>query len=73
MESMLIPRTQRWHGLRSQRTELMKDSEVRVWLDSVCELLFTMRYAPSANFTSQPNDVFMSMGAFGTGAMFIES
>jgi hypothetical protein len=44
-----------------------------VWLDSVCDLLFAMRYAPRANFTSQTNDAFMSMGAFGTGVMFIES
>ena len=73
MESMLIPRTQRWHGLRSQRAELKDDPEVRVWLDSVCDLLFAMRYAPRANFTSQANDAFMSMGAFGTGVMFIES
>jgi hypothetical protein len=35
MESMLIPRTQRWHGLRSQRAELKEDPEVRVWLDGV--------------------------------------
>jgi hypothetical protein len=74
MESMFIPRTQRWHGLRSQRAELKEDPEVRVWLDSVCDLLFAMRYAPRANFTSQTNDAFMSvMGAFGTGVMFIES
>jgi hypothetical protein len=26
-----------------------------------------MRYAPRANFTSQTNEAFMSMGAFGTG------
>ena len=35
MESMLIPRTQRWHGLRSQRAELKDDPAVRVWLESV--------------------------------------
>ena len=52
MESMLIPRTQRWHGLRSQRAELKADPAVRVWLDSVCDLLFAMRYAPKANFAS---------------------
>jgi hypothetical protein len=73
MESMLIPRAQRWHELRSQRSELKDDPAVRVWLDSVCDLLFAMRYAPRADFTSQANDAFMSMGAFGTGVMFIES
>jgi hypothetical protein len=73
MESMLIPRTQRWHRLRSQRAELKEDPEVRVWLDNVCDLLYAMRYAPRANFTSRTNDAFMSIGAFGTGVMFIKS
>jgi len=73
MESMLIPRTQRWHGLRSKRAELHEDPAVRIWLDSVCDLLFAMRYAARANFSSQANDAFCSMGAFGTGVMFIES
>jgi hypothetical protein len=70
---MLIPRTQRRHGLRSQRAKLKDDPAVRVWLDSVCDLLFAMRYAPRANFTSQTSDAFMSTGAFGTGVVFIES
>ena len=39
---------------------------MRVWLDSVCDLLLALRYAPRANFTFQVNDAFMSMGAFGT-------
>ena len=53
MESMLIPRTQRWHWLRSQRAELKDDPSVRVWLDSVCDLLLAIRHAPRANFTSE--------------------
>jgi hypothetical protein len=72
MESMLIPRSQRWHRLRSQRAELKDDPAVRVWLDSVCHLLFAMRYAPGANRISQTKDAFRSMGTFGTPVTFIE-
>ena len=38
----------------------------------MCDLLFAMRYAPRPNFTAQPNNAFISMGAFGAGVMFIE-
>ncbi len=73
MDSTLIRDTQRCHGLRSQRAELKDDPDFGVLLDSVYDLLFAMRYALRANFTSQTNDPFMSMGAFGAGMMFIES
>ena len=73
MESMLIPRPQRWHGLRVRDESLQENVEVKKWLDEVADILFAERYAPSANFACQANDVFMSLGAFGTGALFIES
>ena len=73
MESMLIPRPQRWHGLRVRDEALQENVEVKKWLDEVADILFAERYAPNANFACQANDVFMSLGAFGTGALFIES
>ena len=72
MESMLVPRTQVWHGLRARAQEIAEDQSVKQWLEEVVEILFRERYAPTANFASQANDVFMSLGAFGTGAMFVD-
>lgn len=72
MESMLTPRTQRWHKLRCSNEELDENPEVRAYLDQVTQILFSARYAPGANFASQANEVYMSLGAFGTGGMFVD-
>ena len=72
MESMLTPRTQRWHKLRVQNEKLNEDYAVREYLDQVTSILFDARYAPAANFASQANEAYMSLGAFGTGALFVD-
>ena len=72
MESMLTPRTQRWHKLRVPDEGLNEDYEIREYLDAVTGMLFDARYSPRANFASQANEAYMSLGAFGTGAMFID-
>jgi L-rhamnose mutarotase len=72
MESMLTPRTQQWHKLAPMQAELKEDQEVQEYLDEVTRLLFAVRYSPRANFASQANEVYMDLGAFGTGGMYIE-
>lgn len=72
MHSMLTPSTQMWHRLRVLEEELNEDHEVRAYLDEVGQLLFRARYRPAANFSSQMSEVYMSLGAFGTGVMFVD-
>jgi Bacteriophage head to tail connecting protein len=72
MESMLTPRTQRWHKLKTGVDELDQNQEVQTYLDEVVKILFSVRYSPKANFASQANECYMSLGAFGTGGMFID-
>lgn len=72
MESMLTPRTQRWHKLRTGVPDLDERDDVQEYLDAVTQILFSVRYSPKANFASQANEVYMSLGAFGTGGMFID-
>lgn len=72
MESMLTPRNGVWHHLSASSPELMKDRNIRLWFDEVNRLLFKYRYNPRANFSSQMNETYMSLGAFGTGCMFVD-
>lgn len=72
MESMLTPRTQRWHKLKTSDPDLSEDQEVKEYLDQVTQILFGVRYSPKANFASQANECYISLGAFGTGGMFID-
>ncbi|MFN9955071.1 MAG: portal protein, partial [bacterium] len=59
MESMLTPRTQRWHKLRVPDEGLNEDYEIREYLDAVTGMLFDARYSPRANFASQANEAYM--------------
>lgn len=72
MESMLTPRTQRWHKLRTGVPELDENQEVKAYLDAVTQILFSVRYSPKANFASQANECYMSLGGFGTSGIFTD-
>jgi hypothetical protein len=73
MESMLTPRNSKWHSLVPSDRALMKDRETRIWFEEVTRVLFQYRYAPKANYASQKHEDYMMLGAFGTGAIFIDA
>jgi hypothetical protein len=72
MESMLTPRTAKWHRLRVADEELNESPAVQRYLDSVTNILFRVRYSAKANYASQMHEAYMSLGAFGTGGILIE-
>ncbi len=71
-DSMLTPRQVKWHNLRTTDENLNKDFEVQDWLYQVNSILYNSRYTPSANFAGQNSERWTSMGAFGTGILFID-
>lgn len=72
MDSMLTPRQSIWHDLRTTSPELNKEADVKAWFYQVNHILYNMRYAPKANFSGQNAERWTSVGAFGTGALFID-
>ena len=72
MDSMLTPRQQKWHNLRTTNPELNRDLEVQDWFYRANEILFSARYNPKANFAGQNSERWVSVGAFGTGTLFID-
>lgn len=72
MESMLTPRGSTWHRLGATDQTLNKNRLVRQYFDDVTDLLFRYRYAPRANFASQQHEIYMGLGAFGTGIKYID-
>lgn len=71
-DSLLTPRNQTWHMLAADNPYLMKNRRVAVYFEEATRLLFKHRYAPNANFSSQNQGVFHSLGAYGTGSLFID-
>lgn len=72
MDSMVTPRTQEWHYLKPQNTDLGESRAVVSYLEAVTKVLFSMRYRWRANFQSQMGEIWRSCGAFGNGGLMIE-
>jgi hypothetical protein len=72
MESMLTPRTAKWHRLSVADEELNQNPAVQRYLDQVTQILFRVRYSARANFASQMHEAYMSLGSFGTGGVMVE-
>ena len=72
MDSMLTPRQTKWHNLKSTNEEINSDFAVRTYFDTVNQRLFNMRYNAKGNFAGQNHERWISMGAFGTGAIYAD-
>lgn len=73
MESMITPANGKWHKLRCSDPYLQKKRPVALWFEECNDLMFHYRYAPTANFQSQRHDSYVSIGAFGTSALFTDT
>jgi len=71
-DSLLTPRNLLWHGLQHPDPAIRKDRNARLWYEEVTRILFQMRYATNANFAAQNQGTYQSLGAFGTGVMYID-
>lgn len=70
LDSLLTPRNQTWHRLMASDPYLNRDKQVKLWFEEVNRILFKYRYAPKANFASQNQKNYKSLGAYGTGCVF---
>lgn len=68
----MTPRDQVWHTLEPEDEDLKEDHEVSEYLERLGKALFAARYRPTANFTSQRHDCYLSAGAFGNYCLFID-
>lgn len=72
-DSLLTPANSPWHTLEANNEYLMKDRATRLYFDALTRLLFRCRRNPIANFRSQNNANWRSLGAFGNATMFIDA
>jgi hypothetical protein len=71
-DSLLTPRNMFWHGLEANDPYVMKDRATKLWFEDTTRRLFKYRYSPHGNFSAQNQNNYQSLGAFGTGAMFVD-
>ena len=73
LDSLLTPRDQIWHQLKPGDERLLKDKGCRLWFEGANKVLLSERYKSTANFASQNQKQYLSLGAYGTGVMFIDA
>ena len=71
-DSLLTPRNQMWHSIEAEDDYVMKDRATRLWFEDTTRRLFKLRYSATANYASQNQSIYKSLGAFGTGGLFID-
>lgn len=72
LDSLLTPRNSFWHTLSTDNPILKRDKNTQDWFQKATEILFRERYSPKANFSAQNQNVYKSLGGYGTGALFID-
>ena len=71
-ESLLTPQSSLWHRLVPAEPELKRSRPIRLYLDSVNDLLYRYRQRPIANYVSQSQMTYLSLGLYGNGSIFID-
>lgn len=72
LESLLTPRQQRWHSLKSSNDDLNEIPEVKEFFEGCVKTLFRMRNSPRAGYYSQVSENYKNLGAFGNACTFID-
>lgn len=72
LESILCPRGSRWQRIVPSDKAILQNRAAREWFEDTTNRLFAYRYAPQANFSSQKQENYLQLGAFGTGPFFTD-
>jgi hypothetical protein len=72
MESLVTPQNHVWHMLRVMDRALRKKRAVRVFFDDLSETLYDYRYRPGANFVPNSQQVYLSLGVYGNGILYVD-
>jgi hypothetical protein len=72
IHSLITPDNQLYQKLTTKDKTLREFHPLMQYLEEVNEILFAVRRSPFANFSSQVNECYKSLGAFGTLGMMVE-
>lgn len=71
IDTLVTPQTSKWHSLVPKNRSNVRNPNVQRFCMGLTDLLFSVRYAPRANFASRAYETYMGLGAFGNGALYI--
>ena len=72
MESLITPQNSIWHLFKSIDPVLKRNRAVRIFFDELGETLFSYRYRPVANFVGNSQQVYLALGVYGNGSLYVD-
>ena len=72
MESLATPQSSIWHMLKPLDKMLRRNRQVRGFFDDLNETLFNYRYRPVANFVGNSQQVYLGLGVYGNGTLYVD-
>lgn len=72
MESLTTPQGSIWHLLKPVDAVLRRNRAVRAFFDELSEVLFNYRYRPVANFVGNSQQVYLGLGVYGNGVLYVD-
>lgn len=72
IESLITPQAGIWHRLVPSDKTLKRNRAVRLFFDDLNDILFNYRYRPVANFVGQSQQVYLGLGAYGNGVLYVD-
>lgn len=72
IESLVSPQGSPWHLLKVVDKTLKRNRQVRQFFDDLNEVLYDYRYRPIANFVGNSQQVYLGLGVYGNGALYID-
>lgn len=72
IESLVTPQGSIWHMLKVLDKTLRRNRQVRMFFDDLSETLYNYRYRPAANFVGNSQQVYLALGVYGNGSLYID-
>lgn len=72
IESLATPQNSIWHRLKAIDPVLRRNRAARLFFDELSDVLFQYRYRPVANFVGNSQQVYLSLGVYGNGILYVD-
>jgi hypothetical protein len=72
IESLATPQSAIWHRLVPVDKSLKRNRAVRMFFDELSDLLFSYRYRPVGNFVGNSQQVYLGLGVYGNGVLYVD-
>lgn len=72
LESLIIPQSEKWHGLTTKAMDDEETDEEKEWADGLRDFLFELRYSAGSNFVPATQSCLRNVVRYGPAYLYAE-